>query len=541
MTSLTSLSAADVSRAVITFDALLRAQKEVINRLNVYPVPDGDTGTNMSLTMNSVVKALHDLGDQASLAEVTQAIATSSLMGARGNSGVILSQLLRGITKTFPSDGTVDVASLQAGLTLADELARQAVSRPVEGTILSVARAAAQGAASATSLEEAVVEARSAAKEALAKTPEQLPVLKRAGVVDSGGTGLVLWFDALCHVVTGEELPVTPALPTTVSVEELDEATDGESSIADLRYEVMFLLDGDDDAMPAFRAAWESLGDSIVIVGGDGFYNCHIHTDHIGPSIEAALAVGRPRDIRVTDLLEQTGEEGWVLEAAPRENVSAPTMAVVAVALGEGVAQLLTSSGVAEVVMGGQTMNPSTAELAAAVRATGASNVIVLPNNKNIRAVAEQLDAVVEATVRVVPTASVVEGLAALAGYRADDDIETNVTAMGGLAQHVVAGEVTQAVRDTTSDVGPVSAGDWIGLSADGIVAVAPTVAEASIALALALSTDEHELCTILEGEGSSDEVTAVICEAITSAFPEMEIERHRGDQPLYPYLFGFE
>ena len=362
MTSLTSLSAADVSRAVITFDALLRAQKEVINRLNVYPVPDGDTGTNMSLTMNSVVKALHDLGDQASLAEVTQAIATSSLMGARGNSGVILSQLLRGITKTFPSDGTVDVASLQAGLTLADELARQAVSRPVEGTILSVARAAAQGAASATSLEEAVVEARSAAKEALAKTPEQLPVLKRAGVVDSGGTGLVLWFDALCHVVTGEELPVTPALPTTVSVEELDEATDGESSIADLRYEVMFLLDGDDDAMPAFRAAWESLGDSIVIVGGDGFYNCHIHTDHIGPSIEAALAVGRPRDIRVTDLLEQTGEEGWVLEAAPRENVSAPTTAVVAVALGEGVAQLLTSSGVAEVVMGGQTMNPSTAE-----------------------------------------------------------------------------------------------------------------------------------------------------------------------------------
>ena len=542
MTSLTSLSAADVSRAVITFDALLRAQKEVINRLNVYPVPDGDTGTNMSLTMNSVVKALAELGDQATLAEVTQAIATSSLMGARGNSGVILSQLLRGITKSCPREGHVDVTALQAGLALADELARQAVSRPVEGTILSVARAAAQGAVSATSLEEAVIEARTAAKVALAKTPEQLPVLKRAGVVDSGGTGLVLWFDALCHVVTGEELPVTPALPAVDFERNGGESTtDGEASIADLRYEVMFLLDGDDEAMATFRSTWESLGDSIVIVGGDGFYNCHIHTDHIGPSIEAALVVGRPREIRVTDLLEQAGEEGWVLDGASQRHTPAPTTAVVAVALGEGVASLLASGGVSEIVMGGQTMNPSTAELAAAVRATGAANVIVLPNNKNIRAVAEQLDAVVEATVRVVPTASVVEGLAALVGYRADVDIDTNVTAMAGLAQHVVAGEVTQAVRDTTSDVGPVTAGDWIGLSADGIVTVASELREAATGLALKLATDEHELCIILEGEGSSADVTAAIVATIAEAHPEIEIECHCGDQPLYPYLFGFE
>jgi DAK2 domain fusion protein YloV len=541
MTALTSLSAADVSKAIRTFDALLRAQKEVINHLNVYPVPDGDTGTNMSLTMSAVVTALSALPSEATLAEVTQAISSASLMGARGNSGVILSQLLRGITKQFPAEGVVDVTALQAGLTLADELARQAVSRPVEGTILSVARAAAQGAATSATLEGAVRSARDAAKVALAFTPEQLPVLKQAGVVDSGGTGLVLWFDALCHVVAGDELPVTPARidPIPAGVPSTHVVAD---TIAELRYEVMFLLDAPDEGMALFRSTWESLGDSIVIVGGDGFYNCHIHTDHIGATIEAGIAVGRPRDIRVTDLLEQAGEEGWTIESrASSVATPAPNTAVVAVALGDGVADLFLNAGATEVVSGGQTMNPSTADLVAAVEATGATNVIVLPNNKNIRAVAEQVDALVDASVRVVPTTTVVAGLASMIGYRADGDLAANAQAMTLLAADVVAGEVTQAVRDTQSDAGDVHVGDWIGLSAEGIVVVAPSLTEVTISLAGLLATAEHELCTILTGEGSDAAVTAAVVSALAESNPDLAIEVHDGGQPLYPYLFGFE
>ena len=534
MSPLNELRSADVSKAIVTFDALLRAQKDVINRLNVYPVPDGDTGTNMSLTMQSVAAGLASLAEDASLGEVGKTIAHASLLGARGNSGVILSQMLRGFTECFSGVDQIGLDEFRTGLSIANERARQAVSRPVEGTILSVAQAAAEATASSTSLAEAVRAARDGAVVALAHTPEQLPVLKQAGVVDSGGTGLVLWFDALCHVVAGDALPITPALPevhlatTSAPLEPTD--------ISALRYEVMFILEGNDDAMGVFRSTWESLGDSIVIVGGDGLYNCHIHTDHVGPSIEAALEVGRPRDIRVTDLLEQAGEEGWVLGAALPTS-PAPATAVVAVAAGTGLVTLFTSLGVRQVVVGGQTMNPSTAELAAAVTATGSANVIILPNNKNIRAVAEQVNAVVALDVRVIATNSVQEGLSAMVGYVADLGLEQNLLAMTAAAEAVTAGELTQAVRDTTSDVGAVLVGDWIGLGAGGIVSVSASIAEAAQQLVAALRTDEHELMTIVEGDGASPEVTAVLREAADG----LDVQVLAGGQPLYPYLIGLE
>jgi len=537
MSALTELSAADLTRAVVTFDSLLQGQKEVINSLNVYPVPDGDTGTNMALTMHSVVKALTDLPATASLGEVTKALAKSSLLGARGNSGVILSQMLRGFVEGFPADGAISVEAFRAGLTLADERARHAVSRPVEGTILSVARAAALGAAEGETLTDAVRAARESAVVALAHTPEQLPVLKQAGVVDSGGTGLVLWFDALCHVVCGDELPATPEVATS-DFSHLRVEADEMATLAGLRYEVMYLLEGNDDAMGAFRAAWEALGDSIVIVGGEGLYNCHIHTDHIGPSIEAAFQVGLPREIRVTDLLEQAGEEGWVLGG---ESTPVPTTAVVAVATGSGVADLFTSLGVRRVVVGGQTMNPSTQELADAVRATGATQVIILPNNKNIRATAEQVNEVVDVDVRVVPTVSIVEGLAALTGYRPDDALEDNVATMANAAAAVVTGEVTQAVRDTTSDAGPVATGDWIGLTPSGIVGVSSSLDETLLALVTALIDPSHELLTLIVGEGASEATTDAFVKAVSSRWPEVEIDIHQGRQPLYPYLLGLE
>lgn len=548
MTALTTLTAADFSKAVVTFDALLRAQKDVINRLNVYPVPDGDTGTNMSLTMQSVVKGLKELPASATLGDVVGVVSSSSLMGARGNSGVILSQMLRGLTSTFPTDGVVDTAQLVAGLTVADELARQAVSRPVEGTILSVARAAAEGARREQGCLESLVHgARDAARSALALTPEQLPVLKQAGVVDSGGTGLVLWFEALCNVVAGDPLPEVPdvaSLPDVAATAWLPEPDTELRALAGLKYEVMFLLEGDDGSMPAFRQRWETLGDSIVIVGGDGLYNCHVHTDDVGAAIEASLDVGRPRDIRVTDLLEEVREESWVVEGGVTPSLQrsdAPTTAVVAVVTGEGVAQLFSSLGARELVVGGQTMNPSTADLVAAVNASGSQQVIVLPNNKNIRAVAEQVQGLVSARVLVVPTTSVTEGLAAMVGYNGDATVESNASVMSSFASAVDSGEVTRAVRDTSTEAGPVHEGDWIGLTKNGVSIIGQDLTDVATRLLTTLCTDRHELVTILAGEGSTPAITEALVAHMRARHGDVSVDVHFGGQPLYPYLFGFE
>ncbi len=544
MTSRTKLSAQDLRAAITTFAGLLRSHKEVINRLNVFPVPDGDTGTNMTLTVESVVDAFGPLADDASMDEVCSAIARGSLMGARGNSGVILSQLLRGLVEKFKSVAVITPALLAESLSHADVLARQAVVRPVEGTILSVARAAAQGANAATaSLSKVVRGARDRAREALAHTPEQLPALKQAGVVDSGGTGLLLFFDALCHVVNNDELPVPPSVDS-LDVHDVAVAHSTPSTGGSPRYEVMYLLDAEDDRMRAFRDVWSGIGDSIVIVGGDGLYNCHIHTDEIGAAIEAALDAGRPREIRVTDLAEQVLEERWVRDAATAAIESegpAPVTAVVAVVAGEGIGRIFRSLGVRVLVSGGQSMNPSTTDLVEAVRATGSDQVVVLPNNSNIVAVANQVDALVDASVSVVPTTSIVGGFAALLAYDPNVDGATNVRAMTDAARHVSAGEVTRAVRHTMTDAGDVHVGDWIGVDANAVRSIAESVEAASIALLNAMISEDHELLTIIEGEGSTVAVTRQITEFVGETHPSIGVEVHHGGQPLYPYFFGLE
>ena len=544
MTSRTKLSAQDLRAAITTFAGLLRSHKDVINRLNVFPVPDGDTGTNMTLTVESVVDAFGPLADDASMDEVCTAIAHGSLMGARGNSGVILSQLLRGLVEKFKSVAVITPALLAESLNHADVLARQAVVRPVEGTILSVARAAAQGAnAATTSLSKVVRGARDRAREALAHTPEQLPVLKQAGVVDSGGTGLLLFFDALCHVVSNDALPVPPSVD---SLDVHDVAVTNSTSIANgsPRYEVMYLLAAEDDRMRAFRDVWSGLGDSIVIVGGDGLFNCHIHTDEIGPAIEAALDAGRPREIRVTDLAEQVLEERWVRDAATaaiEADGPPPATAVVAVVAGEGVGRIFRSLGVRVLVSGGQSMNPSTADLVEAVRATGSDQVVVLPNNSNIVPVANQVDALVDTSVSVVPTTSIVGGFAALLAYDPSSDAATNVRAMADASAHVRAGEVTRAVRNVTTDAGEVREGDWIGVDDDAVRSIAESIEAASIALLDLMITEDHELLTVIEGEGSSAAVTRQITEFVGETHPSVGVEVHHGGQPFYPYFFGLE
>ena len=544
MTSPSTLSARDLRRAITTYGELLRSHREFINRLNVYPVPDGDTGTNMALTIESVSSALAALDENAPLGEVAKTIAHGSLMGARGNSGVILSQLLRGLVANFPGEGDVTANDLADALAHADVLARQAVVRPVEGTILSVARAGAEGAsAHVDTLTELARGARDAAKEALAKTPDQLAVLKQAGVVDSGGAGLVLFFDALCFVVASDELPVSPDADAIVV--RVHEQVRDDSVLAELRYEVMYLLDADDTKMHAFRGVWAGLGDSIVIVGGEGLYNCHIHTNDVGAAIEASLDAGRPREIRVTDLADQVLEERWVREATVEsredEREAPPTTAVVAVVVGDGIGRIFHSLGARQLVLGGQSMNPSTADLVEAVRATGSTQVVLLPNNKNIQPVAEQVAGLVDESVSVVPTSSIVEGFAALLAYDPDASGEQNAVAMRASACNVVAGEVTQAVRDVTTDAGPVHEGDWIGLGASGVLSVADSIAGASNQLLALLVRPEHELLTIIEGDGSSPANTRRVTEFLAEEYPHISVEVHHGGQPLYPYYFGLE
>jgi len=559
MVALDALDAAGLCRVIGTFRDGLRSHQQLINRLNVYPVPDGDTGTNMALTLESVATELAQL-EEPDMAATCRAIAHGSLMGARGNSGVILSQLLRGVSDGLDTPGGRPGShELASALVTADKLAREAVMRPVEGTILTVARGAAEAARSAadsgSSLVDVAEAARAGAVEALELTPTLLPVLARAGVVDAGGAGYVLFFDALLSVLDGRAMPVAPDLPEVdTGVDGGQVGTGGTSSEADaalagLRYEVMYLLEAPDATIPAFKEVWAGLGDSIVVVGGDGLWNCHIHTDEVGPAIEASLDAGRPRSIRVTDLLEEVEEERWVREGAgdqasgPSEAPfgRTPVTAVVAVASGDGIGRIFRSLGVQRLIAGGQSMNPSIAELVAAVDELTSDEVIVLPNNGNIRPVANRVDELSAKRVWVVPTETIAEGFAALLAYDPEAGGEVNALAMEATARKVVPGEVTRAVRDSETSVGPVRTGDWLGLSRDGIEVVGESMSEASCALLELLVTDAHDLVTIIEGEGSGVAETRRITEWLKEARPAVETEVHHGGQPLYPYLFSIE
>lgn len=544
------LEAADLRAVAVAYRDALRAHQEAVNRLNVYPVPDGDTGTNMALTLESVVA---ELDGTDGMAEVCKAISHGSLMGARGNSGVILCQVLRGLCDAWKSGDSVGAAQLATSLRSASDAAYRAVMHPVEGTILTVAAAAATGAEGAAGagqpLPEVLRAAKAAAEDALERTPELLTVLKEAGVVDAGGAGFVLLLDAFLHVVAGQPVP-EPSVPAGSSAGAPAAAAAlhtvaGDGTPGGPRFEVMYLLEATDSAIPALKRAWAGIGDSIVIVGGEGTWNCHIHTDDIGAAIEAALDVGgRPRRIHVTDLDGQIEEQRWVREgtgAAAEPAERQVRTAVVAVASGAGVARIFRSLGAARVVAGGQSMNPSTAEILEAVESVTAGEVVVLPNNSNITPVAEQVRDLTTKTVRVVPTRAVAEGMAALLDYDGDAGAAANADGMAEAARRITPGEITQAVRASSSSAGPIAEGDWLGLSATGIEVVAPTVAEAAVRLLDTLVQPHHELVTVLEGEDADPADTRAIHEWLEHNRPGVSAEIHDGGQPLYPFLFSIE
>jgi DAK2 domain fusion protein YloV len=544
MPTLTSLAPADLREALLRFRDAVRAHQEELNRLNVYPVPDGDTGTNMALTLESVGAAL---ADADSMDEVCQAISRGSLMGARGNSGVILSQILRGLADTCRPLDSVPASDLVLGFRVAADAAYEAVMRPVEGTILTVAREIAEAIETleSPSLVAVLERGAEAGRDAVARTPDLLPVLRDAGVVDAGGKGLTLLIDAFLEVVDGRPIPEPEHVTTPAAVAA---HLSGGDDVSGLRYEVMYMLNAKDETLPAFREAWAAIGDSIVVVGGEGIWNCHVHTNDIGAAVEAGIDAGRPHQIRITDLMEQVEEERWVREAevvaelnAAAESWSPVTTAVVAVGVGDGVRRLLTSLGVQRVVAGGQSMNPSTAQILEAVEGCSADSVVVLPNNTNIVAVAKQVDALSTKRVAVVATTSVPEGLAALVEYDPNADLDENEATMSSAREHVRTGEITQAVRDAVADGTKVHEGDWIAVSRDGVVATTSSPADAVCELLGKLVDDSSEIVTVLIGSDAPAHETERIREHLEVKFPHLEVEFHHGGQPLYPYLVGVE
>ena len=543
MAPLDRLAADHVSLVVCRFSEALAAHRDVINALNVYPVPDGDTGTNMSLTMREVAGALPD-SSGGDMGLVCKAVHDSALPAGRGNSGIILSQFLRAMAVSWRDRQTIDAAGLATSLEAASAAAYGAVPRPTEGTILTVGKDLAAAAVTAArrgeSLAEVVEAASLAGRESLERTPELLEVLRTAGVVDAGGQGLLLLLDALANVVDGRPLPEPAEVSAPLLNDDPHHGTGAAGDIADLRYEVMFLLDSSEDRIARFRDRWGEIGDSIVVVGGEGLWNCHIHTDHIGAAIEAGIEAGRPHRIEVTDLLEQVAHTEHV--AAP-VRIGAAVVAVVAVATGDGVRQLFEDcgKGALEVVTGGQTMNPSVATLREAVERAPAEEVVLLPNNRNIVLAAKQVQELTGKQVVVVPTVSIPAGLNAIVAFDPDADAALNGTRMWAEAQCVTAGEVTRAVRSGVTPSGPVTARDFMGLGAGGVQVVAEGLVEATCGLLDRIVGGHHELVTLICGAEAGESETAEVRRWLRTHRPGVELEVFSGGQPLYHYYIGVQ
>ncbi|MEJ5187343.1 MAG: DAK2 domain-containing protein [Candidatus Geothermincolales bacterium] len=528
-----------------SLDALGRHREE-INALNVFPVPDGDTGTNMYLTMQAVMEEVKRAGD-SSMAAVCDAVARGSLMGARGNSGVVLSQVLKGFTQVLKDHDTVGVRELSLALKRGSEVAYRAVMKPVEGTILTVVREASEGgeeAAGETSeLETWLAAVARRARESLDRTPELLPVLKEAGVVDAGGMGFVVILEGMLSALSGKDLE---AVEEELAGGEVLPEPPGVTSTEDFRYELQFLLQCDDEDVEAFRRELALIGGSVLVVGGDGLYRVHLHTDRLGEAVELASARGRMRDVEITDLREQV--ESLRSEEAERESPGSVHswqgqpggVGVVAVSSGEGLREIFLSLGAGAVVEGGQSMNPSTAELLQAVDSLPQEQVIVLPNNKNIIPAAEQMKGLTRKEVMVIPTRSVMEGLTALVAMDGRASLAENGERMSRAASGVRTGFLTHAVRDSRWSGGEVRKGYFIGLFRDGIVSHDEDLFRAAVGLLEAMLEEEDgELLTMILGEGFPEGMEERLRQKAEQK--GLEVEVIRGGQPLYPLILGLE
>ncbi len=518
----------------------LGAAREEIDALNVYPVPDGDTGTNLYLTFESARAALY-AADPHDLAGAWQALSRGALLGARGNSGVIFSQLLRAGARHLVQVEQISAAELARALVAAADAGYEAVGEPVEGTMLTVARAAGRAATEAAcdaDLGATIHAATQAAREALARTPEQLETLRRAGVVDAGGRGLVVILEAVETTLTGQR-PVTPTPLMGTHVIPVPAAPGLDLSPEGPAYEVMYLLDADDGVVPRLRQALGKLGDSLAVVGGDGLWNVHVHVHDVGAAIEAGIAAGRPHRIRVTHFADQLARQ----RAAPAERPAGGARGVVAVAAGPGLQQVFEEAG-AVVVAGRPGRRCSTGEILDAIRRTGAREVVVLPNDRDTIPVAEAAaresrDESVR--VAVVPTRAQVQGLAALAVHEPGRSFEDDVVHMTAAAGHARHGAVTVAARDAMTMAGPCRVGDALGVVEGDFAVVGDDLAAVAVEVVDRLVGGGAEMVTLVSGTDGDPALVEAVVRHLRENRPDVDTVVYDGGQPRYPLLVAVE
>lgn len=542
----------------------LELKKHDVDALNVFPVPDGDTGTNMFLTIQSAARDSEKVTSHA-ISDVATAASMGSLMGARGNSGVILSQLLRGIAKGFDGLQTANPMQVAQALQAGVDTAYKAVMKPVEGTILTVSKETAKAALSKAkaggSLLETLQEAHYKGMECLAKTPDMLPVLKQAGVVDAGGQGFLIILGGWIAVLTGETITSDSLYElgkkTTPSIQDTNGKQREFMRIEDLDYPYCteFLIKGTDLRVERIRQDLKDRGDSLLVVGTPEVIKIHVHVRNPGKILEYAIQWGSLHQVQIHNMLEQNESMAHAMKTEPTgsdavfeepstlsEAQPVKEFGLVAVVMGQGIADVYKSLGVDEVVYGGQTMNPSTEDLAEAVRKISARHVFILPNNGNIIMAARQVSDIVEDRgVSVVSSKSIPQGISALLSFHAEGEVEANVQNMERALGNVVSGEVTYAVRDSQFGTINISSGDILGLVEDTIVTSGQTLLEVAQATLEKMDWKTHDLVTIFYGEETKQEEVERLENWLKEENPNVEVEVHPGRQPLYYYIFGVE
>ena len=532
----------------------IEARKEYINELNVFPVPDGDTGTNMSMTIMSAAKEVTAL-DHPDMKTLAKAISSGSLRGARGNSGVILSQLLRGFTKVVKEQKEIDVTVLAAACIRAKETAYKAVMKPKEGTILTVAKGIAEKAAEmeleTDDLEVFIPAVIEYAEEVLAKTPEMLPVLKEAGVVDSGGQGLLEVLKGGYDAFQGKEIDYSAITPSESSAVTKISA----EATADIKFgyctEFIILTDREftEKDEQEFKAYLESIGDSIVCVADDDVVKTHVHTNDPGLAIQKALTYGQLSRMKIDNMREEHQEklikDAEKMSRAQEEKKKkepAKPMGFITVSIGDGLNDIFRELGADYIIEGGQTMNPSTEDMLNAIDKVNAETVFILPNNKNIVLAANQAKALVDdKKIVVIPTKTVPQGITAIINFMPDADAAANEEAMLEAIQNVKTGQVTYAVRDTKIDDKEIHEGDIMGIGDAGIIAVGTDIQNTAKEMLAAMVDEDSELISLYYGEEISAEDAESFAAEIAELYPDMDIDAQFGGQPIYYYVMAVE
>lgn len=558
------------SRMVYLGASLLSRNVKVVDGLNVFPVPDGDTGTNMNLTLTSGVEELMRK-ESPSIADAAAALGKGLLMGARGNSGVILSQLFRGFGKSVSGKEEVNTRQFADALKAGVDSAYQAVMKPVEGTILTVAREAAEMAVRASRSSDDLVfvmeKTYEQAQETLLRTPEMLPVLKEVGVVDSGGQGLLYIYEGFLRALQGETVDEAvregDKQAAQVDLERLVQEQHNAQihmKTEDIRYgyctEFMVWLSNSTEpnkkpfSEVLFRNHLDTMGDSLLVISDDDVVKVHIHAEHPGSVMQYAQQFGSLHRIKIENMREQHAnilkaeeakEQPQPQEPADRQELAALPYGLIAVAAGDGIAEIFRSMGVDVVIEGGQTMNPSTEDFLKAIAELHAEHVIILPNNSNIIMAAQQAAELSEVPVSVISSKSIPQGMAALVAFRADVEPQANESVMGRAIAQVKTGLVTHAVRDTRMGDVEIKEGDYIGIAEKEIVTSGSDLLASATTLLMHLVDEDTEIVTFYLGEGATEEQAEALEQAVTDAFPDVEVEIQNGGQPLYPFIFSVE